>query len=118
MVLVVDDDKDLLEMLGLVFGRADVPHILAASLGAVQAHDPAQLSLVHTAILDVNLGPSQPSGLDVATWLRGQGYAPKIVFITGHAPDHPLVRAIAGEHGEVLEKPVRMRVLLDLVREQ
>lgn len=116
MVLLVDDDEDLVEMFGLLFTRHGIPHCQAHTLAEVKALGPA-LSDVHTAILDVNLGPEQPSGVDVAGWLR-EHHTMRIVFITGHAPDHPLVQAASGEQGEVLEKPVPTKLLLQIARGQ
>lgn len=114
MVLLVDDDEDLVEMFGLLFTRHGIPHRRAHTLSEVKALG-SDLDDVTTAILDVNLGPNQPSGVDVAIWLR-ERHTMRIVFITGHAPDHPLVQAASGEHGEVLEKPVPTKLLLEIAR--
>jgi DNA-binding NtrC family response regulator len=115
MVLLVDDDRDLVEMFGMLLARHNIPYRGAHSLAEVQAIGD-DLQAVTAAILDVNLGPNQPSGVMVAAWLREHGYANRIVFITGHAPDHPLVQAATGEHGEVLEKPVATNLLLEIAR--
>lgn len=112
MVLLVDDDEDLVEMFGLLFTRHGIAYRGVHTLAEVM--DLGQdLAAVTTAILDVNLGLNQPSGVDVADWLR-ERYTMRIVFITGHAPDHPLVRAASG--GEVLEKPVPTKLLLEIAR--
>jgi DNA-binding response OmpR family regulator len=113
MVLLVDDDEDLLEVLGMLFKHAGIPSVAARSLRGVQALG-AELATVTTAILDVNLGHGEPSGVDIARWLRAQSYTMRTVFITGHAPDHPLVREIGD--GEVLEKPVDPRILIKVAR--
>lgn len=115
MVLLVDDDPDLLEALGLVLEMAHVPYVAAGSLAEVEALD-GRLTNLTTAILDVNLGPSEPSGADVATWLHVRHPGARIVFMTGHAPDHPLVRAASGTEGTVLVKPVGAQRLLDVAR--
>ena len=114
MVLFVDDDADLLEMIGLLFKQFKVPHVLARSLAAVQELGD-QLRGVTTAILDVNLGPKQPSGVAVAKWLRERNSGVRIHFLTGHAEDHPLVIE-ASHNGEVLAKPIDTRKLVDLAR--
>ncbi|HEY0253540.1 MAG TPA: response regulator, partial [Kofleriaceae bacterium] len=101
----MDDDEDLLQMLENLFSRAKVPHVCASSLAEVKALGDV-LPTLDTALLDINLGVGQPSGVDIAHWLRENGYAPRIIFITGHAPDHPLVKRAAGESGRVLEKPI------------
>jgi CheY-like chemotaxis protein len=114
MLLVVDDDEDLREMFGRLFSSARLPHISAGSLSEV-AKLGAALAQLDVALLDINLGTGQPSGVDVAKWLKDQGYAPRIIFITGHAPEHPLVNA-AGSTGRVLEKPIPPKELLRIVR--
>lgn len=114
MLLVVDDDEDLREMFGRLFSSARVPHVSASSLSEVEALGTV-LPELDVALLDINLGAGQPSGVDVARWLKDHGYAPRIIFITGHAPEHPLVSA-AGDSGHVLEKPVPPAELLRIVR--
>lgn len=69
------------------------------------------------AILDINLGPNQPNGIDVYHWLRSHGFRSPIVFLTGHGRTFPLV-AEAERLGDaqVLMKPVDPQVLVELVR--
>ncbi len=117
MLLVVDDDTDLVEMFRTMFARAKVPHVTASSLADVQALGDL-LPTLDTALLDINLGLGRPSGVDIARWLREHGYTPRVIFITGHAPDHPLVKEAAGEGGHVLEKPVVPSELLRLIRDR
>jgi len=69
------------------------------------------------AILDINLGPGRRSGIDAYAWLRNNGYAGRIVFLTGHAGTHPLV--VAARHigdAEVFAKPIdpdRLRSIVE-----
>jgi len=59
------------------------------------------------AILDINLGADQPSGIDAYTWLRHQDYPGRIVFLTGHASTHPLViEATRIGDAEIFPKPI------------
>ena len=59
------------------------------------------------AILDVNLGPNRPSGIDAYTWLRDKGYTGRIVFLTAHASTHPLVvEAHRIGDAEIFSKPI------------
>jgi FixJ family two-component response regulator len=71
------------------------------------------------AILDINLGPDSPSGIEAYRWLRNKGFAGRIVFLTGHARSHPEV-AEAHQIGEalVLEKPIALQRLKRLLEEQ
>jgi len=114
MVLFVDDDADLLEMIGLLFKQFKVSHVLARSLAAVQALGD-QVQDITTAILDVNLGPGQPTGVAVAKWLQERNRRVRIHFLTGHAADHPLV-VEASHNGEVMAKPFDTRKLVDIAR--
>jgi FixJ family two-component response regulator len=59
------------------------------------------------AVLDINLGPSPWSGVDAYTWLREKGYTGRIVFLTGHADNHPLVVAAKRKgDAEIVSKPI------------
>jgi FixJ family two-component response regulator len=68
------------------------------------------------AILDINLGPNLPSGIDAYTWLRGKGYEGRVVFLTGHASNHPLVQeAKRIGDAEIFAKPIEVAGLRALV---
>ena len=68
------------------------------------------------AILDINLGPNQPSGVDAYTWLRDKGYTGRIVFLTGHAGAHPLViEAKRIGDAEIFSKPIEPDRLRSIV---
>jgi len=68
------------------------------------------------AILDINLGPDQRSGIDAYAWLRDQGYKGRIVFLTGHASTHPLVvEAQRIGDAEVFSKPIEPDCLRSIV---
>jgi DNA-binding NarL/FixJ family response regulator len=64
---------------------------------------------VAAAILDINLGQGEPTGIDAYHWLRSRGFSGRVVFLTGHAASHPLVREarLIGD-AVVLEKPTGM----------
>jgi FixJ family two-component response regulator len=68
------------------------------------------------AILDINLGPNRPSGIDAYTWLRDKGYTGRIVFLTGHASTHPLVvEAKRIGDAEIFSKPIEPDRLRSIV---
>src|SRR5262245_52889831 len=67
------------------------------------------------AILDINLGPHVPDGIDAFNWLRAHGFKGKVLFFTGHARDG-LQRALTERNGvEILEKPLHPEKLLSVV---
>lgn len=71
------------------------------------------------AILDINLGPEVPSGIDSYGWLRKHGFAGRIVFLTGHAASHPLViEARRLGDAEVVSKPVSLIALTSLLEDR
>ena len=116
-VLFVEDSDDLretfVELITVVLGRRCIG---AASYQEVVALGNTVLGC-SAAILDINLGPGQPSGIDVYRWLRRKGFAGRIVFLTGHASTHPLViEATRIGDAEILSKPVdldQIRLLVE-----
>ena len=120
-VVLVDDDENLLgafaEFLELAAGVKCLAfrgfNELAARKSDVCNGE------VSLAILDINLGAGEPSGIDIYRWLREEKFAGKIVFLTGHAEDHPLVRdATTIGDASVFTKPVDIPKLLSLVNQQ
>jgi FixJ family two-component response regulator len=116
-VLVLEDDEDLRTLLCelLVASGAKA----CVSVGSVEAmvQQKDQVLGCELALLDVNLGAGVPSGLDAYHWLRENGFGGRIVFLTGHARSHPLVRkAYDLTQARILSKPVDAKVLMALVR--
>jgi FixJ family two-component response regulator len=115
-VLLVEDDVDVLEMLALLLEMKCERHCVRARSFADLVAQERDALATEAAILDVNLGPSQPSGLDALQWLRVRSYRGRVCFLTGHAASHPLVRqAIALGQAAVLEKPVSCDQLNDAI---
>ena len=115
-VLFLDDDEDLRDtfsdLVRTVFDREC--HGLGSYRELIALGDRALRCDV--AILDINLGPEVPSGLDAYGWLRKHGFAGRIVFLTGHANSHPLV--VEASHlgdAEVIAKPVSFEALSSLL---
>jgi DNA-binding response OmpR family regulator len=115
-VLVVEDDDDLREILSELLLDEGVRHcVKAKSLAEVEtnAHDALGAGL---AILDVNLGNGQPTGVEVCRWLRAHGFTGPIVFLTGHAAsDARVAEALAMPNTRVLAKPIATDVITQLV---
>jgi DNA-binding NtrC family response regulator len=113
-VAVLDDDEDLLDSLSDLLGTlGNADCVCLRSVAELTGRREAVLSC-DLALLDINLGPGRPSGLDAYRWLREQDFGGRIVFLTGHARSHPLVAQARG-FGNVLEKPVDVDALLLLV---
>jgi DNA-binding response OmpR family regulator len=116
-VLIVDDDEDLRDSVSDVLATAGVRRrVLAASLLEVQRQGDAALHS-QLAILDVNLGEAQPTGVDVSRWLRDNGFGGAIVFLTGHAATDPRVVAAANvPNTRIVPKPCSLNGLVALVQ--
>lgn len=116
-ILVMDDDIDLLEVLQetlVTLCKVDQV-ITATSMDAVQKQKEKILGC-ELAILDVNLGAERPSGVNVAEWLRDNGFKGKIIFLTGHAISDPEVLAATRmPNTKVVAKPIGLSQLLGFV---
>lgn len=115
-VLIVDDDEDLRAVTQDIFEALGVRHVVsAASLREVEERRDEVLAC-ELAILDINLGSGQPSGVNVYEWLDREGFAGRIVFLTGHASDDPRVKAAASLAGSVVaSKPLSVAELRELI---
>lgn len=116
-VLVLDDDEDLRDLVGLFLeDAAGVRCLLLGSVAELMERRDEALRC-SLAILDVNLGFGEPTGIDAREWLRANGFEGRVVFLTGHARQHPALRSEAEREGlQVLEKPVDPETLVALVR--
>jgi DNA-binding response OmpR family regulator len=113
-VLVVEDDPDLREVIASLIEESGSECLACSAFSEVE-HEASGALTSHLAILDVNLGPDEPTGVEVSRWLRDRGYRGSIVFLTGHASTDPRVIEAARVPGTtVLTKPVGAVTLLEL----
>lgn len=68
------------------------------------------------AILDINLGSDQPTGVQAFHWLKSQGYTGKICFLTGHGKTHPMVQAASESGAEIWKKPMYANALCEAIQ--
>lgn len=117
-ILLLDDDEDMRVTIGEAVRRTGLGELVAAA-DVASLIDLGQRALdCDVALLDVNLGPGKPSGIDAYTWLVEHGFAGRIVFLTGHARNHPLVQqARRHDSVQVMQKPIGLRAIRDLVEE-
>jgi FixJ family two-component response regulator len=118
-VLLLEDDADQLEMLSMALSLVcGCESVRARSYDELMKIESAALGSV-VALLDVNLGPRQPSGIDAYHWLRDHKYRGRICFLTGHARSHPLVaQALAAGDAQLIEKPISTDQLCALVAQE
>jgi DNA-binding response OmpR family regulator len=117
-ILVLDDNQDLRGIMCELFdsyggrctGVGSVDEMKTLAVDGRLAFD--------VAILDVNLGPGRPSGLDAYRWLRDQSFPGQILLLTGHAYSFPGVAEAHALGVRVLQKPVSIEELVGLLGEE
>lgn len=116
-VLVLDDDTDLRIVLCDLFVYYGARCTGVGSLDEMKnlvADGRLSFDLV---ILDINLGAGQPSGVDAFRWLRERSFSGRILFLTGHGRSLPAVAEAHALGVKVLEKPVDIDDLVNLLGE-
>src|SRR6266542_699406 len=110
-ILVVDDDLELLSLIGFALRQAGYLVVEAADGGAALAtFEREQPDLV---ILDVNLPVM--SGFDVCRRIRAEAPTP-IMMLTVRSSEEDQVRGLDGGADDYLTKPFSPRTLLARVR--
>jgi FixJ family two-component response regulator len=108
-IVLLDDDEDILDTLGNVIRVVSDKGCIAFRTLAELVSRREEVLASDMAILDINLGADEPSGLDVYGWLRQSGYTAPVVFLTGHGANHPLVvQACSMGDARVVRKPIGM----------
>jgi FixJ family two-component response regulator len=115
-VVFLDDNDDLRQLMPeLLESTLGVECMAFASVQDFENH-PKEVLLAKVAILDINLGPNTPDGIDAFNWLKQRGFRGKILFFTGHARANPQLALAEKDGAQILEKPVHPDVLVSAVR--
>jgi DNA-binding response OmpR family regulator len=110
-ILLVDDDRDLVDLLTFAIQRA--------GFGVLSANDaPAATALLRTkspdlVVLDVNLG--RTSGFDLLAQLRRHSWVP-VILLTARVAEDDKVRGLELGADDYLTKPFSHRELIARVR--
>jgi DNA-binding NarL/FixJ family response regulator len=111
-VLLVDDERDTLEMLALAVERAGYRCLTAPDARAAIAAADKGLDVVVT---DVVLGTDDRAGLKLMVDLRAAGVRAPVVVITAHADVEMVKIALNQGASHLLEKPFRAPELIDAI---
>jgi len=105
-IVFLDDNEDLRQLMPILLKTSlGLDCICFGNLAEIQSHQEEVLE-AKLAILDINLGPFVPDGIDAFHWLKAHGFHGKVLFLTGHARNNPRVKSeING--AKLLEKPLR-----------
>jgi DNA-binding NtrC family response regulator len=105
-IVFLDDSEDLRDLMPILLeSTLGVECICFGSLMEFENRSEEVLD-AKVALIDINLGPNVPDGIDAfhlvdQSWISGKG-----LFFTGHARTNPQV-ALAERNGvEILEKPL------------
>ena len=110
-ILVVDDDPDLLSLVGFALTQSGFVVVKAVDVpSALQVFEAESPDL---AILDINLPGG--SGFDICTAIRRQSRIP-VMMLTARGEEEDLVRALDLGADDYLTKPFSPRTLLARVR--
>ncbi|MFN7634311.1 MAG: response regulator [Acetobacteraceae bacterium] len=110
-ILIVDDDREIRDLLGRFLERQGLRVSLARS--ALEARKLWPLGRYHLVVLDLML-PGE-SGLDLARWLRGQSDVP-IVMLTAMGEETDRIVGLELGADDYLAKPFNPRELLARIR--
>jgi len=115
-IVFLDDNEDLRELLpALLETTLGVECLAFANVIDFENHSDQVLN-AKVAILDINLGPDVPDGVDAFNWLMEHGFRGKILFFTGHARANPQVALAEKDGARILEKPIHPDKLVAAVR--
>jgi FixJ family two-component response regulator len=104
-IVFLDDSEDLRELMLVLLASALGEQ--CACFGSLMEFENHKEEVIHArvAILDINLGPNAPDGVDAFHWLIDHGFQGKVLFFTGHARTNPQVARAERNGVTILEKP-------------
>ena len=112
-ILLVDDDRELIDLLAFALRRAGLEPIAAHDADtALRLYSERQPDLV---VLDINLGAS--SGLEVLRELRRRSQLP-VIMLTALDSEEDKVRGLEAGADDYLTKPFSHRELIARIRAQ
>jgi DNA-binding NtrC family response regulator len=114
-VLLLDDDNDLRDIMSVLLTDLGHECLALSSYDQLVALGERPLRC-RLAVIDINLGEGNESGIDAFRWLRAHRFSGTMCFLTGHALSHPLVKeAVRLGEVDVLQKPITLEELTSLV---
>lgn len=108
-VLAIDDEAQILEMLGLIITNlgADFQSAQSAEAGRSIIREQGLPDLIFCDIM-----MPRESGYDFVNWLKSQSYVVPVYFITGYA----LNQVYKDGYAEVLQKPFSAKAVMSIMK--
>jgi FixJ family two-component response regulator len=111
-IFLLDDEPDLVMILCQLIELSMGIKCISALSFEEAVRKKEEILQCSDCILDINLGFGKPSGIDMHRWLQENGFTGRIIFLSGHAAEHPLVKAAGRLSGSVvLSKPIEIPLL-------
>ncbi len=110
-VLVVDDDRELRDVLSALLVNAG--HVVEQASDGPEALEKLGTGEFDVVLLDINL-PSM-NGLDVLAQIRGLLNPPLVVVMTGDDTPEPLLEAVRLQAYRYLRKPFPLRTIIEAI---
>ncbi|HET7371102.1 MAG TPA: sigma-54 dependent transcriptional regulator [Gammaproteobacteria bacterium] len=111
LALIVDDEPDIRELLGITLGRMDIDTAAAADLATAKrelASQPFDLCLTDMRLPDGN-------GLDLVAWMQARHPSVPVAMITAHGNVEAAVEALKAGAFDFVSKPVELEHLRKLI---
>lgn len=105
-IVYLDDSDDLIRLLSrLIKFKLSEDCLGVHSMGELMSKS-SEVLQSQLAILDINLGMGEPTGVDAYEWLRAHNFQGEIFFLTGHSRSDPLVAQACQTGASVWDKPI------------
>ncbi len=115
-IVFLDDSEDLRDLMSMLFASELGEECRCFnSLREFENHTNDVLR-AKVVILDINLGPNVPDGVDAFHLLVERGFSGKVLFFTGHARTNPQVALAERSGATILEKPIQPETLVAFVK--
>lgn len=109
--LIVDDEADILELLSMTLGAMDIECVTAENVA--QAKQALQQQSFDLCFTDMRLPDG--NGIDLVTWIQQNNPDLPVAVITAHGNMDLAVQALKAGAFDFVSKPVKLRVLRELV---
>lgn len=111
-ILLVEDDRNEIELISLALGKINKPHTLTIAQSLSEAKTQATAaSAVDVILVDVHLGPD--SGLDFVRWCKRElGTGPNLIVFSGSAYPPEQEAAMVSGADAVEVKPMSFKELI------
>ena len=111
IALVVDDEPDIRELLGITLERMDIDVCACADITAAKA----QLTRREFQLCLTDMRLPDGDGIDLIEWMQLRGIGTPVAVITAHGNVETAVRALKAGAFDFISKPVDIKVLRKLV---